>query len=70
MSNEQLMQNELEKVISSVDKVTTDELSNEELNNISGGFMRSRCAQTSAKVGPARRICGQRSRRFQGNDLD
>ncbi|MBW4510390.1 MAG: bacteriocin [Scytonematopsis contorta HA4267-MV1] len=70
MSNEQLMQNELEKAISPVDNVTIDELSNEELNNISGGFKRQSCVRTSAIPGLVRRVCARRSRRFQGSDLD
>ncbi|RUT08780.1 hypothetical protein DSM106972_008330 [Dulcicalothrix desertica PCC 7102] len=71
MSNEQLMQNELKKAISSVNNVTTDELSDEELNNISGGFRAQSCIQKSARKGnPVRRICLGRSRRFQANDLD
>ncbi|RUT08784.1 hypothetical protein DSM106972_008370 [Dulcicalothrix desertica PCC 7102] len=70
MSNEQLMQNELEKAISSVDNVTTDELSNEELNDISGGIRRRRCVVKSNIGSRQDRVCTNRSRRFQGNDLD
>ncbi|RUT08781.1 hypothetical protein DSM106972_008340 [Dulcicalothrix desertica PCC 7102] len=69
MFNEQLMQNELEKAISSVDNVITDELSNEELNNISGGIRRDRCLAKTRVTGQAR-ACVMRSRRFQKNDLD
>ncbi|MBW4510389.1 MAG: hypothetical protein KME64_28315 [Scytonematopsis contorta HA4267-MV1] len=64
MSNEQLMQNKLEKAISSLDDVTTDELSNEELNDISGGVT------VRFEGFRRRRQCVRRSRRFQGNDLD
>ncbi|MBW4510391.1 MAG: hypothetical protein KME64_28330 [Scytonematopsis contorta HA4267-MV1] len=70
MSNEQLMQNELEKAISSVDNVTTYELSNEELNDISGGVTRRVCVVRSNIGSRQTRVCLRRSRRFQGNDLD
>jgi hypothetical protein len=38
MSNEQLMQEELKKAMGSVNEVATDELSDEELEVVAGGF--------------------------------
>ncbi|RUT08779.1 hypothetical protein DSM106972_008320 [Dulcicalothrix desertica PCC 7102] len=72
MSNEQLMQDELQKAISNVDEVTTDKLSNEELELVAGGGRgpESQCLIGSKVRRFTQRTCVARTRRFKGNDLD